>query len=457
MKIVLLGYGMEGEGAYRYFRQKFPEATFEVLDNAIEPKNALPEGVVFHGGVTDFTNIDADLVVRTPAIPPRGITTRGEVTSVTKEFFEVCPAPIIGVTGTKGKGTTCTLIARMLEGAGKKVWLVGNIGKPALDIVVAPSVDSQRRSTGANSSHPVALAGHLESIPGAVSAQDIVVYELSSFQLWDLQKSPQTAVVLLIEPDHLNVHKDFDDYVAAKGNITHYQTSDDVVVYHPTNSDSARIANESPAQKKRYLTPEGAYIEGDTIMIEGQKICTVGEVALPGQHNLENVCAAVTAAWRYTQDVDAIVQAIRSFTGLPHHIEKVRELDGVEYYDDSYSSAFPATIAAVKSFTRPVILILGGLDRGIDITPLVEQLSQLDNLKHVMAIGEVREKLVPALMDKKMWVTDINGSMDTIVRTAQREAVSGDVVLLSPGFASFDQYKNFVVRGEQFQEEVGKL
>lgn len=427
MKIVLLGYGIEGESAYRYFVRKFHNATFEVLDNAEESKNPLPEGVVFHGGVKNFTDIDADIVVRTPAIPPHSITTRGLVTSVTKEFFAACPAPIIGVTGTKGKGTTCTLIARMLEAGGKKVWLVGNIGKPALDCI------------------------------DNIRPEDIVVYELSSFQLWDLQRSPQTAVALLIEPDHLNVHRDFDDYVAAKGNITRYQTPDDFVVYHPANPKTAEIAKLSLAPKKRYCTPEGAYIENDGIIIDGQKICAVSEVALPGQHNLENVCAAVTAAWRYTQDTEAIADAIRSFTGLPHHIEKVRELDGISYYDDSYSSAFPAAIAAVKSFTRPVILILGGLDRGIAITSLVKQLSELENIKHVIAIGEVRDKIVFELMEKNIPVTSVNGDMDTVLKTAQREVLPGDVVLLSPGFASFDQYKNFVQRGEIFQKEVGKL
>jgi UDP-N-acetylmuramoylalanine--D-glutamate ligase len=192
-------------------------------------------------------------------------------------------------------------------------------------------------------------------------------------------------------------------------------------------------------------------------VLDSQVICSVDEVGLLGKHNLENICAAITAAWRYTQNTEAITKAIQSFTGLPHHLEKVRDFEGVAYYDDSYSSAFPATIAAVKSFNNPIVLILGGFDRGIDITPLVEELSQLSNLKHVIAIGESREQLVPAFMQKKMCVTDVNGSMDIAIKTARREAESGDVVLLSPGFASFDQYKNFVDRGEKFQREVGIL
>lgn len=427
MKITLLGYGIEGESAYRYFFAKYPDAEFTILDNAVEPKKTLPEGVVFQGNVQNFHDIDADIVVKTPAIPPSRVSTRGDIISVTREFFAQCSAPIIGVTGTKGKGTTCTLIARILEAAGKKVWLVGNIGVSGLDIVAQ------------------------------IEPNDIVVYEMSSFQLWDLDQSPQTAVVLLIEPDHLNVHKDFAEYVAAKGNITRYQHEDDIVIYHPTNTHSSEIAALSVGQKIRYQTSEGAYIESESIMIDGQKVGSITDVALPGVHNLENVCAAVTASWRYTHDIDAIEQAIQSFTGLPHHIEKIREVNGVSYYDDSYSSATPATIAAVKSFSQPVVLILGGLDRGVDIAPLVQELSILSNIKHVIAVGEVSESLVSALLQKKVNVTEVNGSMDAVIKTAQHEASPGDIVLLSPGFASFDQYANFIDRGEKFQEEVSKL
>lgn len=427
MKIALLGYGVEGESAYRYYSQLYPRAEFIVLDNAMDPKNTIPDNVEFRGGVESFLNIDADIVVRTPAVSPSKISSRGIVTSVTKEFFEKCPAPIIGVTGTKGKGTTCTLIAKMLEAAGRKVWLVGNIGVPALDII------------------------------DDVKAEDIVVYELSSFQLWDLEKSPETAVVLLIEPDHLNVHKDFEDYVAAKGNITRYQQESDFVIYHPTNEQSRKIALLSTGIKKRYHSKGGAYIKDDAIYIDTKKVCTISDVALPGVHNLENVCAAVTAVWSYTKDIDAIAHAIRSFTGLPHHIEKVREFEGVAYYDDSYSSAFAATLAAVKSFTQPVILIVGGFDRGIDVTSFVEQLTQQQNLKRIVAVGQTRELLVPLLYRRGMNATEVNGSMDIVVKTARREASPGDIVLLSPGFASFDQYKNFVDRGEKFQKEVESL
>ena len=418
---------MEGASAFRYYSDVYPNASFIALDNAKETKNELPSEVTFRGGVDTFFDIDADIVVRTPAIAPAKISSRGYITSVTKEFFEKCPAPIIGVTGTKGKGTTCSLIAQMLEAAGKKVWLVGNIGNPALDVL------------------------------SQIKPDDIVVYELSSFQLWDLEKSPETAVVLLIEPDHLNVHKDFEDYVLAKAHITRYQSEDDLVVYHPTNPRSAEVAALSPGVKKKYQTNEGAYIDESAIFIGGNQICHISDVALPGVHNLENVCAAATAAWRYTQDTEALKTAIRSFTGLPHHIEKVREVEGVAYYDDSYSSAFPATIAAVKSFEQPVVLIIGGLDRGIDMAPFVAQLSQLHNLKHIIAVGQTRELLVPLCAEKKLKVTGVDGSMDTVLKTARREASAGDVILLSPGFASFDQYKNFVDRGEKFQEIVRSL
>lgn len=458
MKIALLGYGVEGESAYRYFSSLYPEASFTVYDNAPSPKKVLPEKATFQGSVTDFHDIDADIVVRTPAIAPSKITTRGRVTSVTKEFFEKCPAPIIGVTGTKGKGTTCTLITRILEKAGKKVWLVGNIGTPALDVLVPILENSQRRSTGEMGSQPVALADHFES-SNIVQPTDVVVYELSSFQLWDLEKSPHIAVVLLIEQDHQDVHGSMKDYVLAKAHITTFQSEKDRVVYHPTNAYSQQIANISPGIKQRYNTPEAAYVEDEKIKINDQIICSIREVGLPGPHNLENITAAITAAWHYTQDIDVIKKAITEFSGLPHHIEKVRELDGVLYYDDSFSSAPSATIAAIRSFTQPEIVIVGGYDKKGDYAELVKVVMKTPHIKKIILIGQTGPAIA-TLFDQKgetRYELDETGDFEEIVKRAKEISEPGDVVLLSPGSASFDMFKNFYQRGEKFQQIVSKL
>ncbi len=429
MKIALLGYGVEGESAYKYYSGIYTGAEFVIYDNAEVPKYEIPEGVEFVGSAKDFHDIDADIVLKTPAITPEDVSSRGKITSVTREFFDACHVPIIGVTGTKGKGTTCTLIAKMLEASGKKAWLVGNIGKPALDVLTQ------------------------------IQDDDIVVYELSSFQLWDIQKSPETAIVLLIEPDHLNVHSSMDEYVQAKANIAKYQKPSDNIIYHPTNSYSAEIANMSEGNKQRYSTPEGAYIKGDDIMIADQTICSVSEVGLLGAHNLENITAAVTAVWHYTHDIAAIAKVITDFKGLPHHTEFVRELDGVKYYDDSFSSAPAATVAAIKSFEAPEIVIVGGSEKNADFDNLIETITQQRNIKKIIFIGETAEKLSQLCESagEKRYEIDSSKDFGKIIRRAKELTESGDIVLLSPGCPSFDMFNNFTQRGEEFARIVGEL
>ena len=429
MNIALLGYGIEGESAYNYFLDKYPDATFTIYDESDKPKKDIPKGIKFIGGQKNgFHNIDADIVVKTPAIPPEKVSSTGNITTATKEFFLACPAPIIGVTGTKGKGTTSSLIAEMLKASGKKVHLVGNIGVPALAEL------------------------------SKLSKEDIVVYELSSFQLWDLNKSPETAVVLMIEPDHLNVHKDLEDYVEAKSNITKYQEATDTVIYNPENSYSSEIAKISAGSKLPYNTKQAAYIEDDGIFIDETKVCSIEDVKIPGRHNLENICAAVSAVWLYTKDVESLQLAIRNFTGLPHRLKLVGQKKGVSYYDDSISTTIGSAIAALRSFKLPKVIILGGSKKGADFTELAKEIA-LSNIRKVIVYGEEAPQIIKALeLENFLNFTYLEDTaMKDIVQYSASISELGDIVILSPACASFDMFDSYQDRGDQFVSAVQEL
>lgn len=434
MKIAIAGYGAEGRSNYDYFSKLGHDMT--IVDEKSDIEN-LPTDVPTILGDGVFNRLDDfDMVVRTAGLAPHKITTNGKIWSSTNEFFARCPAQIIGVTGTKGKGTTSSLIAAILESAGKTVHLVGNIGVPALEVLphIQPS--------------------------------DIVVFELSSFQLWDIERSPHVAVVLMIEPDHLNVHADFDDYVEAKGNISRYQTSGDVCVYNPTNPYSRQAATCGDTNLgisvHRFGVPDDneVYIESNKFFVQDTIICDIDALRLPGRHNQDNACAAISAVLRFTKDYAAIERGLRNFEGLPHRLELVGDVDGVRYYNDSFSSAPGAAVAAVKSFEAPEILILGGIDKGADFTELAEIIRDRSNIKQVIIIGEIRHKLAEQLqshgVDKPIDVNDAM-TMSQIVESAKRYARRGDIIILSPACASFDMFQNFYDRGDQFREVVRGL
>jgi len=427
MKIAIAGFGVEGKASYTYFSRKGDDIT--VLDERPEIDD-LPEGVSAVFGPDAFLNLDEyDMVVRSPSLPPAKLAGAKKIWSATNEFFAQCPAPIIGVTGTKGKGTTSSLTAAILREAGKTVHLVGNIGVPALEVL------------------------------GAVTEKDVVVFELSSFQLWDIEKSPHVAVILMIEPDHLNVHSGFDDYVSAKSNITAYQQADDIVIYHPTNAESARAAAGSVGRHVRYMTPEAAHVANDAVVMGETTICQTDEVGLKGAYNLENVCAAVSAAWQFSQDKESFARAIREFKGLEHRLEYIATKRGVQFYNDSFSSAPTATMAAITAFTEPMVLIVGGFDRGVDLTPLTNRIAGAANIEKVIVIGQVRDRIADAFTQLGFTRFEVSDETDMkkIVELATKYAPKGGVVLLSPGCASFDMFKNFYERGMLFKQAVEEL
>ena len=414
MKIVIAGYGVEGQSSLRYFQKKFPKASFLVADER-DRVDGLPDNVGYQVGFAGLN--DADLIIRSPSLSPEKIKTSGRIWSATNEFFDKCPAPIIGVTGTKGKGTTCSLIAAILRQAGQTVHLVGNIGVPALDVLPK------------------------------IKKTDIVVYELSSFQLWDLEKSPHIAVVLMIEPDHLNVHADFGDYLAAKRNIARFQSQEDYVIYNSQNDFSREIAASSPAQKKEYPF----YITNDII----------SAIRLPGKHNIDNVCAAILAAKAIQSDItnDEIKAGLSDFTGLPHRLKFVAEKNGVKYYDDSISTTPGSAIAALKAFTEPKILILGGSDKGAEYEELAQEIAR-QQMRAVIVNGANTSEIIEILHKNEVSCQVVQlemAPMPTVVEAAANQAQPGDVVILSPAAASFDMFKSYNDRGEQFVAAVDNL
>lgn len=412
MKIAIAGYGVEGNASYYYWLARSGDGDEVTIVDEREAIDGLPDGAATMLGHGVFERLDGfDIVVRTPGIDPHRIQTDGRIWSATNEFMKQCPAPIIGVTGTKGKGTTCSLIASILRAAGHTVYLVGNIGVPALKVL--PDI----------------------------TPQDIVVYELSSFQLWDAEASPHIAVVLMIEPDHLDIHADMDDYIAAKSQIALHQSSDDIIIYNHENTYSRQVATSSAA-KTRIKIP---------FDISGY----VSDLQIPGRHNHDNAAAAIAAARIFTDDDAAIHRGLAEFHGLPHRLAFVAEVDGVRYYDDSIGTTPGSARAALAAFEQQKVLILGGSEKGADYSQIVE-LCGATNTK-IIAIGETGETIAELAQKYGVICERLNGRMDEVVKKAHEVAHDGDVVILSPASASFDQYKNYADRGDQFVAAVKSL
>lgn len=410
MNVALAGFGQEGRASYEYWASRGD--TVAIADERTSV-DGLPGNAHVILGSDAFSKLaNYDVIIRSPSVNPKKLPYPGKVWSATNEFFTECPAPIIGVTGTKGKGTTSSLIASILKAAGKRVHLIGNIGTPAL-----------------------------AELPN-ITSDDVVVFEMSSFQLWDIERSPSVAVVLGIEDDHLDVHDDVADYINAKAKITAFQRDSDLVVFNRANTIARKIASESRAVKVAYPgTDEEIAMCSDSLTI-------------PGRHNIENASAAVAATSRYVNDKQIIRAGLHAFEGLPHRIKFIREVYGVRYYDDSYSSAPAASLAALKSFTEQKSIILGGYEKHADFTELAAFIAGNPTIKRAYLIGQTRQRLADALqsagVDSGRYEVVDSTDFTEIVTGVARQSAAGDVVLLSPGCASFDMFKNFTDRGEQF-------
>lgn len=425
MKIAIAGYGLEGKSNYDYFASR---GDVTIVDEREEVAD-LPVGVPTLLGTGAFDKLaDFDLVVRTAGLNPHKIITHGKVWSGTREFFEQCTTPIIGVTGSKGKGTTASLIASILRASGKHVELVGNIGVPALTVLAQ------------------------------ANQADVVVYELSSFQLWDLQRSPQVAVVLMIEADHLDVHADMQEYVSAKANIARHQQASDRVIYNDANDYSRSIAAESPAEQIPYPSTAAAHVKDGAFWYGDVRLCDTTALTLPGRHNLDNACAAIAACWPWVQEGSVIADGLAAFTGLPHRLKFVREVNGVRYYDDSIATTPGSAIAATFAFEQPKVLILGGSFKGADFTELAQVASD-QGVRQVIAIGDEAQRIATAFEATSVPIQNLGSDvmMTEIVAAAYATAQPGDVVVLSPACASFGMFKNYADRGDQFIAAVNEL
>lgn len=430
MKVAIIGFGLEGQSAATYWHDKGADVT--ICDRNADLR--LPAGVHARLGPGYLKALDQfDVIVRSAGINPSLILAENpgiaaKITTVIDEFLRVCPTRnVIGVTGSKGKGTTCTLTAQMLEAAGLRVFLGGNIGLSPLDFLHRLTPDSW------------------------------VVLELSSFQLIDLKHSPHIALCLMVVPEHLNWHRDLQDYTGAKAQLFANQTPQDIAIYFADNQLSHRIASHSPGKKLTYYATPGAYVEGSKIIIDNHEICDVGELKLPGRHNWQNACAAATATWQAVQAPAAIRKVLLNSIGLPHRIEFVRELDGVQYYDDSFGTTPETAIVAMEALPQPKVMILGGGSKGVPFDNLAKGVVE-SNIKHVITIGTTGPIIADELRAAGYTaITPGGDTMQEIVDAARSVASRGDVILLSPGCSSFGLFTDYKDRGNQFKAVVQSL
>lgn len=419
---LLLEHGAIATGGDRTPREKLGQ---EVL--ALEKA-----GCKLSLGEHFYEDMCADVAFRTPGMHPNSPAVEqlrksgARITSEMAAFFEVCPCPIIGVTGSDGKTTTTTLISEMLKAAGKTVHLGGNIGTPLLPLVPQMKKD------------------------------DLAVVELSSFQLMDMACSPCRAVVTNLAPNHLDVHKDMDEYVRAKTDIFTYQDENGLLVLNADNDLTAALRGNGTTHF--FSRKKDAYVHLDKgVIYRGETpVLLCGEILLPGNHNIENYMAAIAAVEGLADD-EAIRHVARNFGGVEHRIELVRTKDGVRFYNDSIASSPSRTIAGLRSFDRKVLLIAGGYDKHIPYDVLGPEICV--HVKKLYLCGATAQKIRIAVENTPLPQPPIAlcGDFDEAVKLAAREATAGDVVLMSPASASFDRFANFMERGDHFKKLVKEL
>ena len=419
---LLLEFGCSVVGCDRTPREKLDAEVLELETM----------GCRLHVGEDYLEGVEADVLFRTPGMHPghpaiEAMRSRGaQVTSEMEVFFEVCPCSLIAVTGSDGKTTTTTLVSEMLKAAGKTVWLGGNIGTPLLPLV------RQMREA------------------------DYAVVELSSFQLMDMTRSPQRALVTNLAPNHLDVHKDMEEYVDSKKNIFRFQKDGDLLVLNTDNAITAGFAGNGIT---RFFSRQGkdahVVLRDGIIYRGGEPVLDSADILIPGVHNVENYMAAIAMVEGLVED-ETIRQVAKTFGGVEHRIELVRIKDGVRFYNDSIASSPSRTIAGLRSFSEKVILIAGGYDKHIPYDVLGPEICA--HVKKLFLCGATAPQIRKAVEDcgGQLEMVDC-GNFENAVRTAAAAAEVGDIVLMSPASASFDEFKNFMVRGECFKKIVREL
>ncbi len=447
-KVCFVGIGTSNLPLIEMFAKKgavvsaCDKKTFEELgENAVRAENA---GAKLILGEDYLKNIDTDILFRSPGTPfytpeLEALKSKGVVvTSEMEVFFDLCPCKTIAVTGSDGKTTTTSIIAELLKGANKTVHLGGNIGTPLLPIIEE------------------------------ISSDDYAVVELSSFQLISMRKSPDIAVVTNLAPNHLDIHKDMDEYVNSKKNIVLHQNAFGKAVLNLDNEISNGFADEVRGQickfSRRNTVENGAYLDGDVIVYNDYgvktEILNYKDIKIPGMHNVENYLAAISAVWGIV-DVETIVKVAKEFGGVEHRAEFVREVDGVKYYNDSIASSPTRTaLGTLSLYEEKIIIIAGGYDKHIpydDLGPII-----CDKVKVLILMGDTAPLIKNAVISSENYsennpvIIDVN-NMEEAVNTAKKYAKKGDIVSLSPASASFGLYKNFMERGNHFKKIVNEL
>ena len=420
---LLLEFGCDCTGCDRTPRENLDQEVLEL--ERMGCKLSVGEGYL--------DGLEADLVFRTPGMHPgnpaiMALREKGaEITSEMEVFFEVCPCTRIAITGSDGKTTTTTLVSEMLKAAGKTVWLGGNIGTPLLPLV------------------------------RQMKEEDFAVAELSSFQLMDMRRSPHVALITNLAPNHLDIHKDMEEYVESKKNIYRFQNEGDILVVNADNEITAPLQGPGvTCAFSRAGKDAKVRLEGNMILRDGKPVLDKQDILLPGEHNVENYMAAIAVVEGLVED-ETIRHVAKTFGGVEHRIELVRVKDGVRYYNDSIASSPSRTVAGLRSFPEKVILIAGGYDKHIPYDDLGPEICA--HVKKLFLCGatapQIRAAVEKCPMEKpEMWDC---GKFEAAVKAAAAAAEEGDVVLMSPASASFDEFKNFTVRGNFFKKLIMEL